>query len=461
MGAGLDAVRSRCAALLLSAAGGALCLTVSCAGAPEADEPFQPNILIVMIDALRADRLGVAGYPLPTTPNIDALAAESAVFTTAQSHSTWTKPSIATLMTSLYPSQHGIQRVSVEGEDLRTEVLDEGLVTLAERLQAGGYATGAMINQVHLQSRFGFAQGFDEYQDKRGRGAFKLNSWLQGWLGQIDPEQPFFAYVHYLDLHWPFNLKLDRNAGLFGTTEMKSEPPAAGRQAPAFGARLDDEDDLRALQARYDHEVAFCDAAVGDLIEKLEAYDLYEDTLIVVTSDHGEAFLEHGMLGHGFAPYDELIRVPLVIRMPAEMGGVTGPIDDPVGLIDLMPTLLELAGLEPEASAQGESFAGSLRGEELPARVLFSETFDAFGARSATHKLIWYNDDRREFYDLEADPAELASMADPCRGACRELVQVMRPFRRLMLKSRESNPAGTAELRPEDIENLRALGYVD
>ncbi len=450
--------RSRSTRALLAVL--ACALVIGCAGEREEVEAFRPNIVIVMIDALRADRLGVDGYPLPTTPNIDALAAEGAYFSSALAHSTWTKPSIATLITSLYPSQHGIQRVSVDAAALRTETLDDSLVTLAERLQAGGYATAAVINQVHLQGRFGFGQGYDYYDDKRGRNAFRLNGRLRSWLEGLEGG-PFFAYLHYLDLHWPFTLSLPEKADAFGPTAMKSEPPTSGQEAPEWGSRLDDPDDLRALQARYDHEVAYSDAAVGELVEQLRELGLYEDTLILVTSDHGEAFLEHGQLGHGFAPHEELLRVPLVIRQPSRLSAFTGRVERPVGLIDVMPTLLELAGLEPQPGAQGESIVPLLRGEEMAERVIFSDTFDAFGARSRAHKLIWYNDERKEFFDLTTDPGELNSMAEPCRGVCRELAQQIRPFRRLMLKSRESNPAGTAELNPDDVETLRALGYLD
>ncbi len=450
----------RCLATAALAALAALS-TGGCSPPEEPVAPFEGNVVVVLIDALRADRVGAYGYPLPTTPHIDALAAEGVVFDAALSHSTWTKPAIATLFTSLYPSQHGIQRASLEaGQELRTEVLDERLTTLAERLSAAGLATGAMIDQVHLQARFGFNQGFGTYIDKRGRGAFKLNSWFEGWAKRLQGRR-FFAYLHYLDLHWPFNKQIKGMADAFGPTEMKSVPPQSGQRAPEWGMRLNDPDDLRALQARYDHEVAYTDAALGDLVARLRALGVFDDTLLIVTSDHGEAFLEHGMLGHGFAPHEELIRIPLVVRPPRPLGGFTGRVERPVGLIDLMPTLLDLIGLEPEPQAQGESFAPLLRGRQMADRVQFFETFDAFAARSRTHKLIWLNDDRQEFYDLVADPGESRSLAEPCEGPCRHLARLLRPFRSLMLESRESNRAGTAELRQEDIETLRALGYLE
>ncbi len=439
-----------------------LTLALGCGEPSGPAEAYRPHVVIVMIDALRADRLGVDGYPLPTSPNLDAVAADGAYFSAAMAHSTWTKPSIASFVTSLYPSQHGIQVASLGADGaLRTEVLDDGLVTLAERFQEAGYTTGAIINQVHLQRRFGFAQGYDHYDDKRGRGAFRLNKRLGFWLDSLEDERPIFAYVHYLDVHWPFTLRLPENEGAFGSTEMESKPPASSRQADAWVSKLRNPDDLEALQARYDHEVAYADAAFGQLVDDLRERGLYEDTLLLVTSDHGEGFMEHGRLGHGLSPHEEQVRVPLIVRLPERMRGQRGRIERPVGLIDLFPTLLDLLGLEPEVAAQGESLAPLLRGESMPDRVVFADTSPAFAARSRTHKLIWFEDGTREFYDLVNDPEEQDSQVEPCRGACRELAKVLRPFRRLMLQSRQSNPAGTAELKPEDIETLRALGYLD
>ena len=157
-----------------------------------------------MVDALRADRLGVNGYPLPTTPNIDRLAQEGVNFSLAFSHATWTKPSIATLFTSVYAGQHGVSQVAVvEKEALQAEILASRWITLAERFQDAGYATGAVINQPHIKDRFGFDQGFEFFQSRRGTSASRLNPKLLSWLDTLPPsESPFFAYLHYLDVHW-------------------------------------------------------------------------------------------------------------------------------------------------------------------------------------------------------------------------------------------------------------------
>ena len=326
-------------------------LLVSCrAESPAKPSTTRPNVLILMVDALRADRLGVNGHSFPTTPNIDELAGEGISFTRAFAHSTWTKPSIATLFTSRYASQHGLDQVAIDREgSMQTEVLGADHATLAESFRSAGYLTAAVVNQVHITKRFGFDQGFEFFDEWRGMGAPRLNRKFLRWLAaQETDERPYFAYIHYLDVHWPYTKRDWRRAGSLGSVVLSREPPDAGRQSVSvWAAELDLPGDLEALQARYDHEVAYTDRAVGELVAGLRQLGLLDNTVVVVTADHGEAFLEHGELLHGTAPYEELIRVPLVLRLPTAMRRWVGRSEVPVGLIDVAPTLLDLVGLEP------------------------------------------------------------------------------------------------------------------
>ncbi len=422
-------------------------------------EAYRPHVVVVLIDALRADRLGVAGYPKPTTPAIDRLAAEGVHFTTAIAHSTWTKPSIATLFTSLYPSWHGLVRVGVEREEgLMTDVLAEERVTLAERFQSAGWATAGIVNQVHLQHQFGFAQGFDHYRSSRGVTAPELNSRFEQWLDQRPPG-PLFAYLHYLDVHWPYTRTLPGPADRFGPVEMVRRPPKRGDLVAEWARELErPSPDLAALEARYDREVAYADRAVAGVVALLRQRGLYEDVVLVVTSDHGEGFLEHGALQHGYAPYEELIRVPLVLRLPERLRGRTGPVATPAGLIDLLPTLLELAGLEPEPAAQGRSLAPLLRGEPLPERTLFAESVEAVAAHGGRHKLLELIAGERLFFDLETDPLE--QRPGPCDGPCARLARHLEAFRRAAAEALAGQEGGTVPVTPADAELLKALGYL-
>lgn len=429
--------------------------------AQEIDQGPPPNVLVILVDALRADHLGIGGYALPTSPAIDQLAEEGVTFTSAFAHSTWTKPSIATLFTSLYPGQHGIDRVGIqEGDSYRTDVLYEGYDTLAERFQAAGYSTIGVLNQVHLQSRFGFAQGFDHFEAVRGLGAGKLNQKL---LKQLEGAKtaPFFAYLHYLDVHWPYTKRLEGKQGAFGPLRMTSEPPQRGNRVADWIETLESESDLDALVARYDQEVAFVDSAIDDLMRALQAMGLYENTIVVVTSDHGEGFLEHDKLLHSFAPYDEVLRVPLVFRLPESRRTPIPKVDAPAGLVDLMPTLLELANLPPVPQAQGQSLVPLMLGEPAAERWIFAESADAVAVRSNTHKLIRFHDGHLEFYDLGTDPEEQTPRTTACVDLCGQMAEQLVGHQRAMSELRQSGQDGeTAILDEDELEELRSLGYL-
>jgi arylsulfatase len=437
-------------------------LALAGCAARDGEPGYRPNVLIILIDALRADRLGVNGYPLPTTPEIDSLAQEGVNFTQAFSHSTWTKPSIATLFTSLYPEQHGLDMVAVEAVGgLATDSLDGQFITLAERFHQAGYVTGAVINQVHLQEKFGFGQGFELFIAQRGRVAPQLNQRMVRWFETLESDRPFFAYLHYLDPHWPYRQRLKKDAPDLGSTAMDVEPPGSAERIPRWRERVTKESDWRALEARYDHEVAYVDRAVGSIVQDLRRLGRFEDTLVVITSDHGEAFLEHGELVHGLAPYDEVIHIPLVLRLPEPLRARTGNLDRPVGLVDLGPTLYELAGLEPTGQEEGRSLASWIRGGRLGDRPIFAQGDGWTAARSLEHKLMTGPKGEELFFALVSDPGEQSPEAGPCSGPCDHLKTRLTAFLEHMERSRYTGEGGQIRLDEDEIEDLRALGYLD
>ena len=415
---------------------------------------------MVVVDALRADRLGVNGYPLPTTPEIDRLAEEGVNFSAAYAHSTWTKPSIATLFTSLYSSHHGLELLAAEGDGVYlTRALGEEFDTLAESFQKAGYGTAAVFHQIHLRRRYGFGQGFDFYKYRQGAAAPGLNRHLRRWLDR-KPEGPFFAYLHYLDTHWPYTRKLPGQEGLFGSTEISPSHPRGRKKLEQWVESAATQSALRALQARYDHEVAYADAKLGEFLARLRQVGLYDDTVLVLTSDHGEGFAEHGKPLHGYAPYEEVTRVPLVVRLPEKLRRWTGTVDQPVGLIDLMPTLLDLAGIEPPAGVQGRSLRAMLEGKTVPDRLIFAETPEALSVRGRRFKLLRFADGRQEFYDLETDPFEQSPFVGTCLGPCTRLADALDRYLRAMTRAREQLMGRTIRLRPRELEKLEALGYL-
>ena len=429
---------------------------------PAFDEGARPNVLVVLVDVLRRDHLGVYGYPLPTSPNVDAFAAESHRFDHAYSHSTWTKPSVATLFTSVYVDQHGLGRVAVEGATgLRTEVLPLEFETLAERFQAAGYRTGGFGANVHIGRKTGFGQGFERFYRKRLASASRLNRLFFDWLDGGTASAPFFAYLHYVDVHWPYTRRLPGETQRFGSTKFKRKPPETWTAVPAWAEKHLDAAALAALTARYDQEIAWVDAAFGQLLATLEEREALEETVIVFVADHGEGFNEHGELQHGFEPYPEVTGIPLLIRLPAAYRSKPAVSDEVVGLIDLMPTLLALVGLEAPAYAQGRNLVPLLLGEGLRERPIYLDGGGVRAMRSATHTVFLGPEGERECFDRARDPMELGPLAEEpaaCERLATALEQLVGGFDGLAVGAEGGE---TVALDAEEIEALRALGYLN
>ena len=422
----------------------------------------RPDVVLVVIDTLRADRLGAYGYPKPTSPAIDAVAREGVVFRSAVSSSSWTKPAIASLFTALYPSEHGIVWQHREGDRrIRSQVVAPGLATLAERFRQGGYATVGVVHQPNLGEEMGFARGFEVYRHLREVDDFALVDTLLGELDGLGDQRPVFAYLHLLDVHWPYDeILADLPLDTFGPIrpeERLHEDRAEVRKSRRRGFRGAD---AASVGARYDHGVAWTDHALGRLVDRLRASGRWERALFVVTSDHGEGLLERGQLEHTYAPYEEVTAIPLIVRAPPGSGVVPGDRRSVVSLVDVGPTLVELAGLPAWGEVSGRSFAGVLAGREDDGRAALIETERARAVRTATGKLILPRGGAPEFYDLATDPGERHNLAEAaCAGPCREHLARLRRIDAELRPPALAEGAG-ARPAPEDVEDLRALGYL-
>jgi arylsulfatase A-like enzyme len=460
----------RCERFLAVVIGAGL-MTAGCTGEPEravipdfSDGSRRPNVLIVLVDALRRDHLGAYGYPLPTSPAIDAFAAGSVRFDRAYSHSTWTKPSVATLFTSVYPEQHGLGRVGFEDESgFRTDVLPKRLVTVAERFRRAGYLTGKFGTNVHIQKKTGFGQGFDEFFSQRLVTAFDLNGIFQEWLENValDAGEPFFAYVHYMDIHWPYNRRLPDETGRFGSTEYEPAPPEHWTAVDSWASEHLNETSLAAIVASYDEELAYVDRAFGELLDWLDERGVLDETVLVFLADHGEGFDEHGELQHGFEPWEEVTGIPLIVRVPSSYRIEPGARDVLVGLIDVAPTVLDLVGLEPPRRFQGRSVVPALLGESLRERPVYLAGDGVRGLRSTTYTFFVSADGDATCFDNLADASETTPLEPPLPEACDQLRTALDGLVAQFELVSGGEGDETVTMDAEEVEALRALGYLD
>jgi arylsulfatase A-like enzyme/Tfp pilus assembly protein PilF len=401
----------------------------------------QPNVLIVTIDTLRADRLGCYGFGLAQTSAIDGLARDGVRCTDAASSAPITLPAHCSIFTGLYPPAHGVR-------DNGNYALAPEAVTLAERLQAAGYRTAAFVSAAVLTRRYGLDQGFETYDDDlwsedepslfmiRERPAPRTTDRVLAWLGKWREEarrRPFFLWVHFFDPHQPDSLRSPDLVALAPTP--------------------------------YDAEIAEVDRGVGRLVEWLRQEGILDDTLVVLTADHGESLDEHGEPTHGVFIYDATIRVPLVWRLPRTFPAGTA-YDGPVRHIDIAPTVLAAVGLSGTDAIQGANLLSALQGRTPPpALAQYSETRLAeagfgmaplFGVRHDGQK--WIKAPRPELYDVRRDPHERTNLYPDDASAAQRLDAELESI--AADSARRALAAPTREIDRETGEMLRALGYL-
>ena len=412
----------------------------------------RPNVLLIVVDTLRADHLGYAGYAGDPTPNIDALARRSIDFERAYAPAAWTRPSIASILTGLDPLSHGANRID--------NALRPQIETLAETFSTAGYATGGVVSNVHLLESVGFRQGFEHWNEEHARDHLYVSSEqvTDAAIAILDDlknePEPWFLFVHYFDPHYAYIDHGDYDdaptatALVTGEESMRSLKEKAPRMTPR---------DLAVLIGRYDEEIRLTDAGIGRLLERLEESGAANSTVTLFTSDHGEEFGERDAIGHSTL-YDEVIRVPLLLSVP---GGLEArQIDDPVSLVSVAPTLLELADISFDpARFDAGSLAPWTEADPPPMDTapIFSEIFKKHSVTQGRFKLM-RDEETGEvaLYDLDRDPRETRDLSGTKPRAYERLT-------RLLLERRKTRraPAATYETDPAMREQLRELGYTD
>lgn len=451
-----------------------LALLLACAVWLSGCQPKRdPNVLILVIDALRPDHMGCYGYALPTSPAMDALARRGVLFADATSPSSYTRAAVPSIFASVHPGAHGVLN---QGKEV--EMLSDEYVTLAETLKERGYVTAAFAPNPSLHRSFNFDQGFDLYDDDfqigvRGATDFetasKINERTLAWL-RANPGKPFFAYLHYRDVHAPYvpPSPYDRMFDKPGEgrplteAEYKSQPPDVRRPRRYR--------DLDSYVEQYDGEIRYTDDHLARFLETLAKEGFLEDTVIFLTADHGESFLEHRSWTHGSGLYEELTRVPLLLVLPGERHKGQR-VEAPVQTTDIHPTVLELLDMEIPSQIQGRSLFDAIEGRADAKRPVFSEALVSkrhrpwsFGqmvaVRSGGWKLIYNRWGRSgELYNLAQDPGETQDLVDLHPERARQLLRMIAAQDRENAK-RSHRVQGTEELPEDVVEGLKALGYV-
>jgi arylsulfatase A-like enzyme len=412
-----------------------------------------PHVVLIVVDTLRRDHLGCYGYGRDTSPNIDRLASKSTLFENAFSQAPWTLPAVASLLTSRYPSELGIQGFNKQIPD--TEVF------LQEMLSARGYATHAVVSHDFVGRKWGFGQGFDSFESfAGGHRTVSSAEVTDAALRIVDQIQgvPTFLFAHYFDPHFLF---LEHEGHRFADSPPESESewwqmPYRQLRARARTGHLSEEQRDYLLDL-YDSEIAHTDHHVGRLLDRLENTGHLEDAMIIFTADHGEEFLDHGGLGHTSTVYNELINVPLIIKWP----GTESPrrVSRYVAHVDLLPTLIDYLGIRA-----GSQVSGMHLGNRPSNTPIFSETRRYQKVSAVIQdgvKLVYDERDKSaRYFDLAADSSERAAAtevdtAEALRAALRQYQQrAQQGLDRLEAQAE-------IEITQEEREKLEALGYVD
>jgi arylsulfatase A-like enzyme len=393
------------------------------------------NVVLVSLDTVRADALGAYGQDLPTTPRIDRLAQSGTVFEQALSASHWTAPSHATMLTGLHPEEHGIVELPWP------KAISPDVVTLAERLRAQGYQTGAFTGGFLVTRLLGFDQGFDEWTEDPRDCAPTLASTL-GWIASA--REPFFLFYHTYQAHQPY-LPPEPFAELFleGLPRLGAEEQARIRVGPVTGT------ELRAMRAAYLAEVREADRCVGEILDALP-----DDTLVIVTSDHGEGHMDYDGFGHGSLE-PGLLHVPLVVAHPLARAVAVARVEQITGAVDVVPTVLDLLGIDA-TELPGRSLLPAMVGAPVAAEAWSSTVAHGGGAAlrdDRGHYVV--NQHGRRWY---AGPVPGRFEVVPAADLAREHERVERFLAAHPLRF---PPVAVPDEGGEHTRRLQALGYVD
>lgn len=438
----------------------------------------RPNVIIISIDTLRSDHMSCYGYQRSTSPNLDKVARQGAMFVNSYSQAPWTLPSHATMMTSLYPSSHGVQFMdNIRFGGYYADVLDKKHTTLAEILKANGYKSLAITSVIWLSRRFNMGQGFDamDVNPERHTAEIILKK-ARWWISKTDNE-PFFLFLHFFDVHdykSPISFE-----GLYQSSDYNG--PLKGDPSMVMSNSFESltKKDLNYLIDLYDGAINYVDYQLGLFFDWMKKSNQYENTLIIITSDHGEEFWEHGGTGHGFTLYEEQLKVPLIIKTPNNIKPRSHEPRSLAGVIDIAPTVLDYAGLPSPTNFEGISLRPLIEQPSNVSRTLYAEGsyfFNTMAVSDGSYKYISYSlippvlfnrkfllSNIRSLYKFKDD--ELFNITEDRLE--RENIAMQNEQMGLKMEDllkmhvKQVTLDSTKEMDKKSIDQLKSLGYVD
>ena len=465
---------------------------------PEVPSTTKPNILLIVVDTLRWDFVTSYGYPRKITPNLDALTRESVLYENAISTSPWTTPSHASMFTGQYPTRNGV--------DGRNIFLDPSSPTIASQLSRIGFQTAGFINNVYIRRQTGLARGFQQYEEFWGRneasslmlliefisrkfnprtdsGASETREGIRSWFRHDwSGKHPFFLFVHLMEPHAPYGAP---------TTSIQKFLPAGVTSQHALKVNQDPElyisgkikmtdRDFEILKALYENDIYYVDSVIGGILQDLRKQNLLDNTLVIFTSDHGEHFGDHKLMSHELSLYDELLRLPLIVRFPkAQFGGMR--VNEVVQTIDFFPSILHFVRSTPnKLPLQGYNFLPDnfqrknhgfafaeynnsraadkmeRRFPDLPPNKLWQAKI-LKAVRNESWKMIWGSDGTRELYAINNDPYETKNLATALPEELKKMEGILSQWSSSFEPSQYYRQE---DISREALEELRSLGYI-
>lgn len=413
--------------------------------------PAKPNLILISVDTLRADRLGSYGYARQTSPAMDRIASEGVVFEQALSVSSWTLPTHVTMFTGLYPTTHGVTRS-------RGRKIAETTPTLGQVMARHGYRNFGFTDGGFVSKLYGFGRGFEVYEQLRGvrdRREFFFPGAVDRAIEKLrSVSEPYFLFLHTYDVHCPYSLDAPYDTMFVSDNRREIDPSRCGESF--YNLRKMSAEEGRYLSDMYDGSIRFVDDQLGRFFDYLRTRDDYSDTIIIITSDHGEEFLEHGQIGHQKSLHRELLMIPLIIKAP---GFESGRVPAQVSNVDLFPTIVDLLKLNHPFQMDGVSLAGLMRGESSGLRPFQFSELDR-GAKIRSHfdprgHLLWYSKQKEKRY---YDSGDLLQSRD--LGSTEDAELAFEELQQFLGQLKKSSGGKLGRTDAEHLEQLKTLGYL-